>query len=464
MKSKYYNFVKDLFLFAISTFIPKAITFFLVPLYTNYMSTSEYGVVDIVTTTISVLVPLLTLDIADSVLRSTIENKKNNNPYSFGLKMLNNATLIVIGVVIVNKLCGFFEVADWLILLFTIQFYLTGLYGINISYLRATDRIMLLVTTSIINTCTQVLSNIILLVILRMGLNGFLLSNIISLTVVNAIILISINIVHIYDYKRVSLNEKKEMISYSVPLIASSLAWWVNSASDRYFITWFRGLSDNGVYSAAYKIPTILQLAQSVFSQAWLLTIYKEYDKPDGNEFISRVYDLYNSAMCISCSLLIFMDIPLANFLYAKDFHEAWKYVPVLLISVVFIANAGFFETIITLLKQSNVIAKTAIVGALVNLILNYVLILNIGTMGAAVATALGYFVMFILREKFVINLYQLEIKWVKHYFLWFSLCAQTIFTLSYESCWVSLPFFIFICFTNFSLFKKFLINLFANR
>ena len=186
MKSKYYNFVKDLFLFAISTFIPKAITFFLVPLYTNYMSTSEYGVVDIVTTTISVLVPLLTLDIADSVLRSTIENKKNNNPYSFGLKMLNNATLIVIGVVIVNKLCGFFEVADWLILLFTIQFYLTGLYGINISYLRATDRIMLLVTTSIINTCTQVLYNIILLVILRMGLNGFLLSNIISLTVVNA--------------------------------------------------------------------------------------------------------------------------------------------------------------------------------------------------------------------------------------------------------------------------------------
>ena len=82
MNSKYHNLIKDLFLFAISVFIPKAISFFLVPLYTNCLTTKEYGIVDMIGTTTGLIIPFLTLDINDAVLRFTIEKKTEKKTFT----------------------------------------------------------------------------------------------------------------------------------------------------------------------------------------------------------------------------------------------------------------------------------------------------------------------------------------------------------------------------------------------
>lgn len=435
MTGRYFELVKNIALFAISTFIPKAINFMLVPLYTNCLSTAEYGIADMITTTVSLVIPILTFNISDAVLRFTIERKKDKDPIQIAVKIVSIGGILLLGLILLNFAFDIYIIEKEYQIFFWLQYLLTAIYGINVSYLRAVDKVVLLSVASIINTLITVLMNLLLLLALGAGLRGYLLANTLGLLAANIIICYRIKFITLmHGWQKRKLILEREMLKYSTPLVASGIAWWFNSASDRYFIIHYRGFSENGIYSVAYKIPTILQLLQSVFSQAWLLTIYNEYSKVDGAEFVGKIYDIYNSAMCISCAFLIVIDIPIAKFIYAKDFFEAWKYVPILLISVVFIANAGFFETIITLFKKSRIVAITTVFGALINVILNIILIYYIGLYGAAIATVMGYLTMWLFRVKVVMRDYPFRINWIKHCLVFALLVIEAALMIQYQS------------------------------
>ena len=115
------------------------------------------------------------------------------------------------------------------------------------------------------------------------------------------------------------------MHRYSFPLIANNLAWWVNNASDRYMVTWICDVAQNGIYSVAYKIPSILSILQSIFQQAWTLSAVKDYNSEDRNAYFTKVYNMLNFILVMGCSGLIMLDKILAGFLYANEFYAAWK-------------------------------------------------------------------------------------------------------------------------------------------
>ena len=123
MKEKYGALIKDLFFFTISTFIPKAISFFLVPLYTNYLTTAEYGIADLVSTTVSLLVPILTLDINDAVMRYTIEDKDDKEPFRIAFFMVLKSIIIVVIAFAINNIFNIFEL-DYQITIFCILNYI----------------------------------------------------------------------------------------------------------------------------------------------------------------------------------------------------------------------------------------------------------------------------------------------------------------------------------------------------
>lgn len=450
MKNKYSLLFKDTMLFILSTFLPKAISFFLVPLYTNKLTTLEYGVVDILSTTISFLIPILTLCISDAVLRFTIENKEDNKPYQLALKFAIVGFIILILLLFMNFTLNIFSIQWNYQLYFILNYILLVVYSINMAYLRATDRVMLLSIVSIVNTFVTVFANVITLAVLDWGIFGYLFSNIFGLFITNLIIFKKI-----FNKKLLSgFNENNskllnQMVSYSAPLVASGIAWWVNSASDRYFVSYICGMAANGIYSVAYKIPTILQMLQGVFYQSWLLSLYREYQKEDSKIYISKIYDLYTSSMVLTCSLLIVLTIPLAKILYAKDFFEAWRYVPFLLISVVFIANAGFYESILTLFRKTKTVAITTVIGAVSNIALNYILIKEIGPLGAAIATAVGYFIMWITRIFSVNELFSFYVSWKKHIVLFSLLIIQAIVMVKYENIYLCVILFLFIVIIN---------------
>ena len=84
-------------LFTISGFVPKIFSFILVPIYTSYLTTAEYGISDLITTTVSLLIPIFTLDIQDAVMRFALDKEyKKEDVFSTAIRIILIGTLIVI--------------------------------------------------------------------------------------------------------------------------------------------------------------------------------------------------------------------------------------------------------------------------------------------------------------------------------------------------------------------------------
>lgn len=399
MKSKYAYLSKNIILFSVSGFVPKFLSLILVPIYTSCLSTAEYGVSDLITTTVSLLIPIFTLDIQDAVIRFALDKDyKKDDVFSAAVKiMLTGFSIICIGVFAVScfRIPG---VQNSYLLFFTLMYFSTSAYNIVSLFCRGIDKVNVITVSSILNSVITLSANILFLVVFKWGLNGYLLANTIgSLT---ALIWCFFG-ARLYRYIKwnVPKTVTQSMTAFSIPLIISVIAWWVNSASDRYILTWISGVAVSGLYAAAYKIPNLLSVFQNIFSQAWSISAIKEFDKNDSDGFIGNMYTMMNFAMSVICSGIMIVNIPVSKILFSNSFFEAWKYVPPLLISVVFNAMSLFIGSIFTAVKDTKTLSVSTVTGAAVNIVCNFILIHFYGAYGAAAATLLGYAVTLVMRH-----------------------------------------------------------------
>lgn len=448
--------IKNVLLFTLSTFLPKVLSFFMVPVYTAYLTTSDYGTSDLIITTASLLLPVFTLAVSNAVIRFTIENKKDQRTYIIAVKIYVTGS-IILALLLTAVGVLFLINAVYLILVFLL-FAASALYQIKVAYLRGMERIPFLTVCGIVNSFVSLSANIIFIVVFRWGMYGFVLSSILGYLVVDVMIAVGTYKDHIYRTRCLLRKEKKyakEMLSYSIPLIFSGLAWWINSVSDRYIVSWIMGVAATGVYSVAYKIPTMLQLVQDIFGPAWNLSVFDVYDKEEGDRYINNIYDFYNFIMVFACSVLIFMDKPLARFLFSNEFYEAWRYVPVLLMSVVFIGMGACAGPILNAYKKSGLAARGSIYSACTNVVLNIILIKWIGVQGAAIATLISYFVSWIYQVIQAKKLCGFFFDWKKHGFMYVMLLIETLVVLYCSQFWVSIVFVVLIMAINIENCRK---------
>lgn len=394
--------IKNTSLLTISQFSSKILVFFLVPLYTSVLSTSDYGAYDLIATTVQLLMPIITIDVYEGAMRFVMDDTKpKEQVITIGFKFVSIGILLFSLAVYINHVFRFWTlVADysWLVLLY-FSFGLLNQYAGQLA--KGFEQVRTMAVSGIVGTLIIVCCNILFLLVFDLGLKGFFLAYIIGYVVTSSYILFSIKI-----YKYINLNVdksiQKEMLTFSAPLIFNTLGWWANSAADRYIVTWLCGISANGIYSVSYKIPSILNTIQGIFVQAWQISAIKEIESDDSAFFYGNALRVINTMMCACCILLISITIPIAKILFANDFFIAWKYVPFLLISSVINAAAGVLGPILSAKKDSNSMAIAAIAGATTNIILNVVLVYFIGVQGAAISTAISSFVIYELRLKAV--------------------------------------------------------------
>ncbi len=396
---RYKYLLKNIGVLTLSSFATKLLSFFLVPLYTNILSTTEYGTYDLFQTTIGVLVPILTLNIQEAVLRFALDKNYDREALvTVSVRYILLSCGVVLAGLVINGMFGFSATVEQYAVFFFLIFFLQVLSGIVLAYTRGIERIAELSVSSVIASAVIIGCNVLFLVGLKWGLKGYFLANIIGPSVQCLYLIIRSKMLHSTHLTRDYKKEEKEMLEYSKPLIANSIAWWVNNTSDRYIVIFFCGLAENGIYAVGSKIPSILNLFQSIFNQAWAISVVKDFDPEDKSGFFTNTYKAYNCMMVILCSAIIVADKMLARFLYAKDFYLAWRFVPWLTIAIVFGALSGYLGGFFSAVKNSKIFATSTIIGAVTNLILNLIFTPVYGAMGAAVATAICYFIVWIFR------------------------------------------------------------------
>mgnify|MGYP004514269349 FL=1 len=411
-KSKYKDLSKNTLLFTISSFGAKIISFLLVPLYTYVLSTQDYGLVDLMTTTVQLLIPILTINIQDAVLRYALDKDYDEGVVvGAGIKIIVFSS-IFLGLILLVVGKFYLIHLDGQYLMFLFFSYVFGALNNCFSmYLKARDKVKVLTVSGLINTFLACILNIVLLLWLKMGVTGYLVANVAGTIIAVLYMLVAGKIFKETKFKNTFMVLNK-MIPYSMPLVANSLAWWLNNASDRYILTFFCGAAVNGIYAVSYKIPTILSTIQSVFYSAWSISAITEFDKDDSDGFIGNVYSLYSAASYIGCSILLIGNVFIAKILYSNDFFVAWKYVPFLLVGTVFNGIALFEGCIFTAVKRTKDVSRTTIMGALVNTIINFLLIPFIGATGAALSTMIGYMTVWIIRTLQLRSIVKMKVDW----------------------------------------------------
>lgn len=439
---KYKYLAKNIGLLAVSNFATKVLSFFLVPLYTAVLSTSDYGIYDLFYTTIGVLLPILTLNIQEGVLRYTLDKAFDKEAVvTIGFRYLLIGTLIVgVGIVIndafsLNVLLEQYGIYFWLI------FMIQGLSGMVTFYTRGIGHVRDLSITSVITSVVTITLNIVFLLVYKWGLKGYLLANILGPLAQCVYLIFRGQMLQRTHWLKAYSVESRLLVLYSLPLIANSLAWWVNNSSDRYIVIFFCGMAANGIYSVASKIPSILTVFQTIFSQAWTLSAVQDFDPEDSKGFFANTYRGYNCLMTVICSLLIVLDKPLASFLYAKDFYKAWQYVPWLTIAVLFGSMAGYIGGIFVAVRNSKIFASSTLMGAVLNTILNFIMVPVMGPLGAAVSTTISYALVWVIRLTQSRKYIKMRVHLVRDVSSYIMLIIQAIGILLIKDKWPSILF-----------------------
>lgn len=427
MKQKNKSLLKNLGIFTIGSFGSNILSFLMVPLYTAVLNTAEYGSVDLITSTAALMTPILLLSIQDATLRFGMDpeyNKEDVLSTSINI-VLKGTALLLVGLVFVCIL-NLVNISKIYLAFLFVFFVLGALNNIINLYLKAKDKASVIAVSGILCTLITCSSNVLLLLVFKFGIIGYMISNTIGIfiqVVYQLVVGQAYKDIHIRNYTNLS----KPMIKYSSPLIANSISWWINNASDRYILTWLRGVSANGIYTVSYKIPTILSIFQNIFFNAWSISAISEFDENDTDGFIGTNYSLYSFVSLFVCSGLLIINIPLAKFLYRGDYFEAWECVPFLLFGTVFSGISQFEGSLFAATKNTKQVAKTTVIGAAVNTICNFVFIYFIGATGAALATLLGYAVTWALRTKYLQSFIKMKVNWFNHFAALFLVAIQAI-------------------------------------
>lgn len=392
------EFTKNTILLFVGKFTTQFISFFLLPLYTRYLITSDYGYVDLVQTYITLFVPILILRIDSAVFRFLIDKRKDE----FGKKEeISNILFILflttIITIIISLFLIFFVKINYFIYVIT-NIVILMISSVFLQILRGLGKNKEYSIASIITGVTTLLINILLILKFNFNASSILISSSIANIICAVYIVFVVKLFKFVDIKVINSRNIKKILDYSVPMIPNSLSWWIVNVSDRTIISSFLGTAINGIYSISCKFSNILNSIFMIFNMSWQETASLHINDDDREKFFSNIIDKL-LFMFASISLLIVASLPFVyNIVIGEDYISSYQYIPVLLYSNVWNVLIGLIGGIYVAKKQTKQIANTTIVSAIINLFVHFLLIKYIGLYAACVSTLVSYMIMGIYR------------------------------------------------------------------
>ncbi len=383
--------MKNTIILSIGTFLPKISSMIVLPILTGYLTAKEYGTYDLIVTLIALLLPAITLQIQSAAFRflidsrGIIEDSKSviTNIFFFSIPI----SIVTSGILFVF-LSDFNEKVRLLIsIYFVVDIVLVALRqiarGLGLNYHFS--------ISSVLNSFFLMLMIIIELVFLNNGLIGVLYALITSTAISIIYLCVFISILKYISLEKISILWIKKMLKYSWPLVPNNLSMWVLSLSDRLVITYFLGLEATAIYAVANKIPNMLKLFQSTFLIAWHENATLSVKDDDSSEYYSKMFDIIFSFLSGAMSILIMLTPLLFNILIRGDYDIAYQQMSILYLGIFCSSIAAFLGGIYMAHMKTRSAGLSTVVAALVNIIIDLVLIERIGMYAASISTMLSY-------------------------------------------------------------------------
>ena len=383
--------------FALGGLAIKAVSLVLMPLYTTAMTAGEYGTAELLNSAIEIVLPLLSAGVVEALYRFSIDDDVPKDELFAGSLVVLGGGIVCAGVVCaLGRVLWNMEHAGS----FFVLFCSVCVFKATTQLARGLGHVRRFVLYGLINALAMVVSTYLLLVRARLGVEGYLWSFAIGYLVGGLAAFLGSAEYRLLAPFRLDRALLRRMLVYSLPLVPNLLSWWLVSVSGRYVVLWGSGLAAAGLFTAASKMPSLINIVASVFQQAWQYSTAREIDSPDRGAFFGSVLRGYSLATLSAAGLVIALNRPISRVMLQAEFAEGWRYVPLLMLVASFGVISIFFESFYQALKNSGVLMASTALGAVVNVVLGVALVPFMGPWGAGLAGAVAYMLVLVVRAR----------------------------------------------------------------
>lgn len=452
--------LKNTALFFVGDISTKVMSILFIPLYTAYITSSDYGYFDYVSTLVTVLLAIGFQSIPEAVFRFSIEHKETDQIGKS--KVLGTAliysTVLMLGYCLLAWASSLFvniPYLIWIILLFSLQFYVS----IWQSSARALGQNTVFMLSSVASTSVSIVTNIILILVFHLGIESLFLANIASRLAV--IIVIEVKI-HLFQYFKKSLFSRhllKQMLVFSVPLAINSISVMLLTLFNRIIVTNMLGADSNGILAISVRISNFASIFTTVFLMAWSEEAYREYNTPNSITYFKSVVDMFGRLTYGAVIIMIPFSKIFFKYIVFGDYRQGIDLLPFAFLSVVIIAQASQLGSLFNAMKRTKSLMTTTLVAGFVSIISCVLLIPFIGLYAAVITPCLGGAIMFILRFRVLKKWINLHLE-LKPLFINLVLFAIATLVFIKTDFWGNLVSLIILCVVQFYMNKPYIFKM----
>jgi O-antigen/teichoic acid export membrane protein len=414
----YQKFARDVGLIGTVQVLTNLSSFLLLPIITKSLGTYDYGLWAQINISVSLISPLALMGLSMGLVRFlSSETEKEiikEAVYSILFFVTISGLLASFLLYILAEPLAIFGFKDleaaYFIKAGSLLIFVNVLEPVSLYYFRVFRQIKKFAYFTLIEAFGKLLF---ILVLLKMGY-GLLGVIEATLLVQGVIILIAfLTIVSQIGFTIPRFTYIREYLQYSLPLTPNTLVRWITESSDRYLVTYFLGLTSVGIYSAACSFGNLIQLLVSPLQLILFPELSKLYDEGKINEvetYMSHSLRYFFLVAVPAVFGLSALAKPLLIIFTTKDFLSGWFVIPVIAFSGLLAGIVQIFVNTLLIVKKTKVPTYINFAAAVLNVLINLLLIPSVGIVGAALSTLFSYFFMAILCT-------HISLKYLKHDF-----------------------------------------------
>ena len=373
-----------------------AVSMLLVPLYAHLFTPEEFGQLQLVQLWLSIASTVAGLGLTQAYFKAyhqypSEEARGQTLGLVLSLSILNAGVvcLLFIGLSKQSFTDHFVLLKDPWVLGFILTSLVTSvMIRILFQVLRAREQSFVYLKLGMIGLLAGLLLNVLFVWGLAGGVRAVLAAQSLS-----AMVIIALAVSMLVSNIRFSLSRDraKELLVFGLPLVPAAMALWVLEGSDRVVIERFWGVSEVGIYSLGYKYAMLLQFPLLAFQAAWAPYLCSVAKQEGALQMISRILTFISASIMIFATFLYVMSREILPLIASQEFSSAHIVVAPLLLGFVFYGL--YFITISGVYIHGHTSSAAIITGiaAMLNLLLNFIMIPRLGGVGAAWATAISY-------------------------------------------------------------------------
>lgn len=393
------NFFSSLLKFAVGPLGGAVISFITVPLTTWLVDPEQFGLTTMFTLLQTLLTSFIYLGLDQAYVR-----EYNNSKYS-NSKLLLNSILLPLFISGIAMIGIFFLMNPVSIYLFSeVNYLLMNCLIVWLPFV-VIERFLLLnirmqekgLQYSMYNILTKIF-----IMILTIGLllgyertyTSIVLGTVLS-QIISCIILIFLSQKQFsFKNNQIDFALIKQMLKFGVPILPSVIIVWVLNSSDRLVLNYYSTIDEIGIYFAAMKLVTALNMIQSIFASFWVPMAYRWHEEGVEKEQFEKVsYGLGVFMGVLFIGVLLFKKIMVM--ILSPEYSDAQYILPFLLFSPIMYTMSETTTLGIAFSRKTHFNIWVSLIAAIVNLVVNFTFVPLIGGVGAAMGTGIAYIAFF---------------------------------------------------------------------